>query len=138
MVGVVITAQGSQQQWDFILCNFKPDVIYVYGDPALIHSSVLSKAKALAGPEELPSDHEIVLLAPTNGEHLQGDVSLSNFVHPTNAVYWFGSDASHIQAETFLGRAPDHKVFIATDTNDQMYAAASWAVVAWDRRCKEA
>ena len=138
MVGVDITAQGSQPHWDFILCNFKPDVIYVHGDPALIASTVLCRAEQLVGPEDLPLDHEIVLLAPDNGAYLQGDTNLEGFAHPTNAIYWFGSDANHIQADVFALRAPDHKVYIPTDTIDQMYAAAAWSVVAWDRRCKEA
>lgn len=138
MVIVVITAQSSQPQWDFILCNFKPDVIYVHGNPALIASSILSKASACGGPEDLPLDHEIVLLAPSNGTYIQGDISLVDLVHPTNVIYWFGSDATHIQADVFANRAPDYKVFIPTDTIDQMYAPASWAVVAWDRRCKGA
>jgi len=88
------------------------------------------------GPEDLPSDHSIVLLAPTNGTNVKGDVSLCDLVHPENAIYWFGSDSNHIEAEVFDLRQPDYKVYIPTDTIDQMYAAASWAVVSWDRRCK--
>ena len=120
------------------MCNFRPDVIYVHGDPALITSSVLHDATPITCPDDLPSDYSIVLLAPTNGANIQGDTSLVDFVHPANAVYWFGSDANHIDDEVFANRAPDSKVFIPTDSVDQMYADSAWAVVAWDRRCKEA
>lgn len=136
MISVVITATGSQAHWDFIVCNFKPDKIYVYGDPTALSSSVLSQATPLQKPEDLPYNHSLIVLAPTNGTNIQGDESLETFTHPENAIYWFGSDANHIEAEVFSARTPDHVVFIPTDTNDQMYAAAAYGVVMWDRKVK--
>lgn len=136
MIYVVITAQSSQPDWDFILCNFAPDVIFVHGDAGEIDSTVLGQCQSINGPEDLPLGVSLVLLAPDNGAYLQGDESLAGFVHPENVAYWFGSDSNHIQAEVFNNRAPDHIVYIPTDSIDQMYAAASWAVVSWDRRSK--
>lgn len=140
MVSVVFTATAVanfQQQWEYVLSNFKPDVIYVHGT-ANLSGKVLAQAVKISGPEELPADLPLVLLAPTSGLNIQGDEPLSTFKHPEDAIYWFGSDAHHIDSEIFSVREPDHKVYVETDTNDQMYSFATYAVVAWDRRVKGA
>lgn len=134
-VSVVITAMGAQKHWDFIASNFKPDVTYVYGMRDM-NCHALKMATEISSPLDLPTDHEIVLLAPPNGTNIQGVTNLLNFVHPTNAIYWFGSDANHLESEVFTDRPPDHYIYIPTDSIDQMYAAAAYGVVAWDRRLK--
>lgn len=140
MVGVVLTDTSAEtflRQWEYALCNFAPDTIYIHGGAG--HEGIVwDTAVVIAGPDELPVDHDLVLLAPENGLNLQGETSLADFVHPTNCVYWFGSDSAHIEAEVFDERAPDAKVFVPTDSSDQMYSWAAWVVTAWDRRCKAA
>lgn len=138
MISVVITATSHanfQQQWEYALSNFQPNAVYAFGGLPMT-GTVVGVATEITSPSELPEDHTLVLLAPQNGLNLQGDEPLSTFVHPENVVYWFGDDSRHIQAEVFNDRAPDHLVYINTDTNDQMYSFSSYLVVAWDRRCK--
>lgn len=137
MLGVVLAHTGHSghvQQWEFALSNFQVDRLFmVGGNPP--GSAVLAGATPIESSLDLPSV-PLVLLAPSNGENIRGDQSLADFEHPADAVYWFGSDSQHIDEEVFYGRAPDHCVFIPTDTIDQMYSHAAWLVVAWDRRCK--
>lgn len=124
-------------QWEYALCNFRPDAIYVVG-PEMPRSQFLERAGAelISDATAVSGEFEIVLLAPINGANLRGSVSLASFEHPAHALYWFGSDSRHIEACLFAGRAPDHSVFIPTDTRDQMYSFAAWCVTAWDRRSK--
>ena len=128
-------AENFAQQWEFVLSHFRVDALYSVGGPPP-QSKCLCTAEEIADASEIPAELEIVLLAPPNGANLQGEIALSDFNHPENVVYWLGSDSRHIEAELFLTRPPDHKVYIPTDTIDQMYSSTAYAVTAWDRRCK--
>ena len=132
------TQANFLQQWEYALSHFVPDAIYVHGanSRTLAQNKVLGSAIYFEEANELPADHSLILLAPQNGLNLQGDESLSDFSHPADAIYYFGSDSAHIPAEKFDTRQPDNKVYIPVDTNDQMYSFTAWCVVAWDRRQK--
>lgn len=128
-------AENFIQQWEFALSHFAADVLYcVGGEPP--NSRLLGTAQQIVDASDVPTDLAIVLLAPPNGANIQGELALPDFAHPEHAVYWFGSDSRHIESELFDQRAPDHRVYIPTDTIDQMYSATAYAVTAWDRRCK--
>lgn len=129
-------AADFEKAWEYALSHFQVDQLYCVGGPPPSGSSVLREAVEIAGSGDVPQDLTLVLLAPTNGLNMQGTESLATFVHPLNAVYWFGSDSRHLEAELFGARAPDHKVYVPVDTIDQMFSAAVWQVVAWDRRQK--
>lgn len=127
-----------QDQWDYVLSNFAPDVLYVIGDEAdAPETNVFAKLKAtyIADASELP-DTTLVLLAQDNGRYFSGDVSLADFVHPDDAIYMFGNDVEWVTDAEFGGRSPDHQVFIDTDTTDDMWSWCAYAVTAWDRRMK--
>lgn len=136
MVGVVIAATSNARdhaRWEFALCNFQVDQLWLYGD-GQVTGSVLSTGVRLADVSELPADVPIVLLAPPNGTNISGDVALPDFTHPESAIYWFGSDHRHLEAEVFENRAPDHRVYVPTDTIDQMFSDSAYLVTMWDRR----
>lgn len=139
-IGVAFHAMEAaefEKAWEYALSHFQADVLYCVGGPPPA-SAVLSAATEIATSADLPAGGTLILLAPPNGLNIQGDESLLTFLHPLlgNVVYWFGSDSRHLDAALFDQRAPDHKVYIPTDTTDQMFSAACWQVVAWDRRMK--
>ena len=136
MISVCFSTHTStlQQQWDYVLCNFVPDEIYVIGSLPE-DTSLGKKAIVVQSAAELP-DLPIVLLAPDNGRYIQGTTSLGDFTHPDDCIYMFGSDSKYM-SEDFLGeRTPDHIVYIDTDTNDDMYSFVSYGVVMHDRGSK--
>lgn len=139
MVGVAFAATGvtaEKQQWDFALCNFKPDEVFVYGDHSSVDAYTAKVATLIQGPEDLAPGLELVVLSPLSSDY-PGIVSLSSFTHPRdNVVYWFGSNHRPMSSDDFERRQPDHRVFIETDTHDQMYSHAAWLVTAWDRRVR--
>lgn len=134
-VAVVVTGASSanlMKQWEYILSNFKPDVLYVDGVTSNWSSYI--SAQPLVSLDKLPG--ELVVMAPITGRYVQGEKSLSTFSHPTDVTYWFGQDHRNLDPDRFSNRKPDHLVYIDTDTKDQMYAHVAYAVVVWDRRMK--
>lgn len=131
------TVEETLKHWEFVLCHFRPDAIYILGP--VVESQLLERERAVyindAG--DLPAELPLVLMAPRTGAQVQGDEPLSSFVHPGDGVYWFGSDHRHLDPILFARRAPDHRVCIETDTGDQMHAHVAYAVTMWDRRLKE-
>ena len=120
-------------QWDFVLCNFKPDKIFIVGnkEEAMI-SNPLKTATWISSYEELP-DLPLVVTAPIHGRYFKGRIPLSEFEHPKEAIYIFGSD-SEVMQDDF--KKANYPVYIPTDTTDDMYSFVAYATVAWDRRMK--
>lgn len=125
-------------QWDYCLSNFKPSVIYVHsrGQQEPLPGKVMLGAVYIDSVADLPENADLVLLAPLNGYAIQGDVSLSAFVHPQDAIYFFGGNATTVSLDLFAVRQPDHRVYVETDSDLDMYSWVTWAVVAHDRRIK--
>lgn len=138
MIGIVVECtevSNFQQQWEYALSHFQVDALYALGDLEM-EGAVLANAILIEDVSELPQDHSLVVLAPQNGLNVQGDKNLTTFIHPLDVIYFFGSDSHHLEAEVFANRVPDHKVYVPTDTDDQMYSFAAWIAVAWDRHYK--
>lgn len=85
--------------------------------------------------DDIPEGFELVVLSPEAGRYVQGTESLVDFVHPENAVYWFGSNHRHLTLDE-LPRTPDAIVYVPTDSYPEMYNFVCAAVVAYDRRVK--
>jgi hypothetical protein len=143
MIYLVITAESEPFHWDFTIANFAPDEVLVHGDPTAIASRLDLRSGAhnanirqVTGSSDLPSDHSLVVLAPQNGENVQGLEPLDTFEHPENAVYWFGADHQAIKPEVFSAREPDHLVYIPTPSGE-LHAATAWTLVWWDRHTKQ-
>ena len=140
MIGVVLhlpESEDAARQWEYALCHFAPDVIYLVGSERP-EGFVYQNVVLIDDSSDLPPSSTLVLLAPLTGRIVQGDVSLADFVHPADAIYWFGPNiAEHMDPSVYMAsRAPDHVVYVPTDSDDQMYAWTVYAVVAWDRRAK--
>jgi len=138
-VGVIVVCQETccvnrLTQWEFALCNFRPDSAHVLGDDDSQWSPHAQVTK-IGNISELPNDHAFVVLAPANGTNIAGDESLVDFTHPTDVIYFFGSDAQHVE-QGDLDRVIDHKVYVPNDSNDQMFSFTAYVVTAWDRRMK--
>lgn len=130
--------QTFMNQWDYVVCNFKPDRIFVYHDEDTepFISNPLKEATFIKSISELPNDSTLVIFNPENGRTIQGEQSLFDYVHPENAIYYYGSDSETMQIEDFEGKEYD-KVFIPTDTVDNMYSFVAYATTMHDRRLKE-
>ena len=120
-------------QWDYVLSNFKPDKVYIVGDiDKATLSNPLKQAVLIDNVNELP-DKPLVILSPSHARKHKGIVPLDKFIHPENAIYYFGSDSEIMLNEFKVESIP---VFIPTDTTDDMYSFVAYSVVNWDRRMK--
>lgn len=124
-----------QNQWDYVLRNFQPDNVYVIGDE-LPASKPFLNATLISGIEDLPKDKSLVLLSPENARYYKGRKNLFSFEHPDNTIYLFGGDDMNLKPEMFKKRKPDYKIYILTDTDDEMYSWVAAAITLYDRRFK--
>ncbi|MHA2069548.1 MAG: hypothetical protein ACXABY_34730 [Candidatus Thorarchaeota archaeon] len=122
-----------QNQWDYVLRNFQPDNIYVVGNELPATKPFLN-AILIDSIEDLPKDKSLVLLSPKNARFYGGKKDLIYFDHPENTVYIFGADDANLTPDMFKKRKPDYRVFIETDTDDEMYSFVSAAIVFYHRR----
>lgn len=133
---VDISNSTDERQYDYVLSNFKADVLYVKTrrgfEPT---SNIFKTAIRIDSVDDLPADHPLVVFLPQNARYLTPTISLNDFVHPTDAIYMFGPNHENLSTgDDFSNRAPDSLVYIPTDTTDDMYSYNSYAVVMWDRR----
>ena len=116
----------EQNQWSFVLSHWKPDKIYLVGDGP-------GELKGADCIDTVPSWDNTVLLAPPNGYYFKGQTSLSDFEHPEDCLYIFGSNHHHLSTD-YLGDAQiTDSVYIPTDGHAEMYSFVAAAVVFYDR-----
>lgn len=122
-----------ENQWSYLLSNFKPRSLFVIGEvnPTIIPFKGYIKINSA---EEIPGT--LVLAAPINGENYQGNVPLPTFHHPDECCYMFGSDNHHLDEPQMGARIPDYSVYVPTDTIDNMYSYIAGAVILYDRKVK--
>ena len=117
-------------QWGYLFAHFAPDCIWVLNAPD--DARYYSTVNRIATLAELPESPLILLAAPSS-QYVRGDKSLMDFAHPTDAIYLFGSDNANFSDEHFIDRSPDHKVYIPTESDDEMYSWVAAAVTFYDR-----
>ena len=135
-------SQVGEMFWDYLHSHFQNTLdgpLYLLGDPDAhvgMRSAVLIDTADDLPPTGGIGEPKFVVLAPAAGRYVQGDESLATFIHPQNAIYLVGSNSRHLSEDDLGSRVPDHKVFIPTDTNDEMFAQGAAIVTLWDRRAK--
>ncbi len=119
-VCINLTTATSENQWSYVLSHFKPSQIYLIGDYKTSDKIYNNAIKGLP-------DKDLIILAPKNGRYIQGEIPLNEFKHPSDAVYYFGSDREH------MNNMEGTKVYIPTDDNSEMYSWVAGAITFWDR-----
>lgn len=142
-VVIVLPLPGNaqrQNQWDWVLCHFCPDVLYVIGDVDDAPSTnIMADLNAIyiGGLSEITEDYPLVVAAQADGRWVQGDTNLRDFVHPEDAIYYFGHDTHWVAEEMFDGRPVASRVYVPTDTQYDMWSYVAFATFMWDRRSKQ-
>lgn len=81
-------------------------------------------------------DKPVVVIQPQDGLQVQGEVSLENFAHPSDCVYYFGHSHRHMTAEEIAGFNVIAKVYIPAPAGTALFANQAAAIVLWDRKVK--
>ena len=65
--------------------------------------------------------------------NIKGDVSLKDFTHPEECIYWFGDSHNIVKPEEIPNNIA-HKVYIPM--NGEVHSYVAGAMVLWDRIIK--
>ncbi len=130
---VNLSNEFTQNNWQQVLDNFKPDQVYVLGDKPW-YTETMKYAIHVNSTDNLPNI-SIVAMAPRTGRQIKGEISLVEFQHPKEAVYLFGPDKRHLTKPLLGNRKIDYKVFIPPD-NRELYSWMAAAITLYDIRAK--
>lgn len=132
-------------QWMYVLSHWNPETWYVIYDPERHTPNIQDQHRNIVyirSANDLPADHETVLLQPLVAPRYAGVTNLETFTHPTNAIYIFGWDHEHLnppndpEGSELGSRVPDHRVYIPNDQVFDMYSFVAGAVTLYDRKVK--
>ncbi len=129
----------SFNQWSYVCVNFgiSPENAWWRHEATgkEIFGYYAEQSHELA--DEICPDIPLILVQSTSGILLQGKTNLVNFVHPPDALYLFGGDASKLSIESDVGtREVDDIIYIPTADDANMYSFMAGALVFYDRMIK--
>lgn len=119
----------EQDQWSWVLSNFEIEEAWQRGDGI----GVYQKPKIIQTAADLP-DRPLVVLSHPEARYVRGEESLKEFVHPGDAIYFFGGSMANLTLDELGGRKPHALVYIPTKL--EMYSHAAAYVTLWDRYLK--
>ena len=83
--------------------------------------------------DDLP-DLPLVLISPPTSPEFPGKISLFEFEHPEECIYFVGSNRTMLDKKQMgQTRKPDHSVFIPTENIYTMYAWTALAITLYHR-----
>lgn len=143
MLAVCLSAPSNSHDinhWSFVLAHFKADQVYLLGGlerPEFKKYIGIRDSVEIQTADELP-DLPLVVFAPPSGRVHKGEVALRDFDHSQyeDAIYLFGPDHKILDEDLMGTREPTVKVFIETDSNDEMYSHVAAAIALCDRKMK--
>lgn len=135
MLGVCFKAEpgaAEQNQWSYCFSSFGVKNFYErHSKREAMRNAVLVDTAA-----DLPAAPKLVIIQPQDGRYIQGTESLDDFVHPDDAIYFFGGGHDNMSDEVDLGgRVPDALVYIPRVAFN-LHSPLAGAVVLWDRYVK--
>jgi hypothetical protein len=80
--------------------------------------------------DDLPLDHDVVILSSQTASEIQGTLNLKDFTHPENVIYYIGDDHSHITQESLGDRTDYDVVYIPID--DNMWSPQALSILLYD------
>ncbi len=128
----VIAGSGDKwaDQWSYVLSHWKPRRVYLIGDAdrRLKPFRNVIEIESANGLPDLP----LVVMQPESSRYIKPTLMISEFIHPNEVIYLFGSDHLHL-TEDHIGGREAQIVAIPTDSHDEMYSWIACAVTLFDR-----
>ena len=94
--------QWHRDMWLYLVTAFEVQG-YERGRPEIMDSMNNFGVLKIQNAYDLPLEPRLVIITPKNSKYLPGEVNLYKYVHPQNAIYYFGSDRSNLGPEMFEG-----------------------------------
>ena len=123
----------QQDQWSFVFSNF--GITDIWELPMEQGEEIYQPTTKIATAEELPTDRELVVLAPEAGRYYQGTEDLADFDHPFRAIYLFGGSQRNLSEDEMGSRVADHYVYIPF-VKYECYSTSAAYITLWDRYVK--
>jgi hypothetical protein len=127
----------DEKQWEYILSNFQSDKIYIMESTHECTGTVCSGQPHVQTISDVPeaATMPVICLTPFISFYFKGTkIPLQDFVHPTDAIYVFGPNNTHLDPSEFFPNGETYQeVYIPNDTNDEMFSQTVYAVTMWDR-----
>ena len=82
---------------------------------------------------ELPTQARLVVMTAPDADEVKGNVCLYDYVHPKNAIYYFGRDGGKMSHKELPEECD--KVYVPVDSYD-LYASHAASITFYDRRLK--
>ncbi len=142
-VCIVWGIDTHQKAWDYLLmaCDIWADDIYVvvlegFDSKIPPPSKITGSANIITSIEHLPPG-PLVVACPEVANHMPGNTSLYECVHPEDAIYVFGADNISFHPNMFGERAVGQKVYVPSRTDTHMNSHVAAAMILYDRRYKQ-
>lgn len=125
-----------QDQWSWVFSNFGVTEIWERDCGECGDAEIYQPVTKINTAAELPAGRPLIVLSPQEAKFIPGTVSLSDFVHPDDAIYLFGGSMANLNDEDDLGgRVPDAVIYIPT-VSLEMHSHNAAYVTLWDRYVK--
>jgi hypothetical protein len=124
-----------QDQWSWVFSNFGITDIWERDRLASRDAAIYQESVAVDTAADLPLDRPLVIITPISARHLPGNLSLLDYKHPDDAIYFFGGSFDVLGDDDLGARKPDALVYIPT-VNHELFSHTSAYVTLWDRYVK--
>lgn len=89
---------------------------------------------SITNGDDLPEGVTVVIISGQAAEYIQGTISLKDYVHPENVIYFLGDDHSHL-TQADIGTITTHDVvYIPIATN--VWSPQALSIILYDRIVK--
>ena len=133
MVGICFKYDGGymllmREQYYELIKAF-PDITNIYErlvdekEPNDYNDQPLTK---ITNADDLPTEPTLVILSSLQGEYIKGDISLTDYTHPGDVIYFFGDDHNHLTQEMIGIRTDYDKVYIPHVAKSLFSARLGW------------
>ena len=142
MYDVCLVAQRDHDwlnQWSYVLTSFPAVNIFCIDQGNVIslrNYRPLDLATRILTVDELPNSKPLIAFQPENARFFPGTENILSFVHPSECIYIFGNDHTHLSADELGTRIPDSIVYIPTATNDELFSFVAGGIALYDRIAK--
>jgi tRNA(Leu) C34 or U34 (ribose-2'-O)-methylase TrmL len=88
---------------------------------------------SIASISDLPKNHQLVVVSPQNGRYVQASTSLHDFSHPSNAIYYFGTDEGHMTKKE-LNNTTYEAIYLPI--SEHLWSSQAASIILYDRLTK--
>jgi hypothetical protein len=123
----------TRNEWSYLVDWFDVASAFEYGKPENVRGTPYTTA--IDSMADLP-DQPLIVLAPLDGRHIQGETSLHDFDHPDDAIYVFGNNHLHMSESPLFSGREYSSVYIPTHKSE-LFAVFAATLTLYDRGAKQ-